>query len=602
MTLPGVPITRRFTPLRLRLAWSLAVTALLLPAGCGGDNEPQSVEIELATDAAIQRTVSSDGGTIEVADVTRSVGYRLSVPAGALSGDLDITVTPISEIEHFPFDGGLLGGLQFSPEGQRFFRPVTLEIFLNTDQVSDLNEALDDGMLLFGFHYQADGNQFSATPVGLSDDHSVVTLQLHGFSGAGAAPGNPVDPDVLARPDDPAAAAQQDIIGIIYEGGVPADLEHPLVRAQLRQVLLEWFNDGVFPQVSDAVSDPAAFDETLADALEWHAAASAYSFLSSIWFEPADDLAAEALVLKSSLNQALITAVLDANQRCTASGTVSDLERVIELDAIGIAHGLIDETASMLAAANLNASSFCLKLTITSIDAPDELEAGTSTMISFRLASGLGGTNTTVDLAALGVAGTFAPRDNTRLGALPGEVLAQPGSNLFEIIAIGTRVLDGSYSEGTIDLGATIFGGVLTLATETVVIDVTESDSKISCSGDPTIINSIDDEPDRIAIIFDGASSCRVAAEFTFDEDDQDIVIELDTDPDESGWDDSQIGSNWVRNGRFGDNVDPDTHTLTATRRQSGQSFSVTFTVDVSPLGGGSNTTMTVRDVSIRPR
>ena len=119
--------------------------------------------------------------------------------------------------------------MQLSPEGLRFFQPVRLEIFLSANQINNLNQSLAEGMVLFGFHYKADGDQLSAALVEVSDDHSILTLQLHGFSGAGAAPGNPINSDVLGIPDDPAAAAQQAILQIIYppEGGA-ADLEHPL--------------------------------------------------------------------------------------------------------------------------------------------------------------------------------------------------------------------------------------------------------------------------------------------------------------------------------------------------------------------------------------
>ena len=88
MTFAGTRAPRRSTPPSFSLAWPLAVTVLVIAAACGGDSEPGSaVRIDLATDAAVQSTVSSAGGTIEVADATRDVEYRLTVPAGALSSD-----------------------------------------------------------------------------------------------------------------------------------------------------------------------------------------------------------------------------------------------------------------------------------------------------------------------------------------------------------------------------------------------------------------------------------------------------------------------------------------------------------------------------------
>lgn len=123
----------------------------------------------------------------------------------------------------------------------------------------------------------------------------------------------------------------------------------------------------------------------------------------------------------------------------------------------------------------------------------------------------------------------------------------------------------------------------------------------------PLTIDSIDDDPDKIYVMFDGGSECRLIAEVGdsgFQGDGSDMILSIDTDPGESGWDGEpedgdDDGANWESVGGFAQNIGSGTHTFRSRRVDTGTIYRTTVTVQVQSLGGG-DTRMTVSEVSIR--
>jgi hypothetical protein len=169
----------------------LVVTQLacssLLGSGAGGGGggsgyftdpgKPLDVSLTLDTANAVTQVIPLDGGVITAtgADGTR---YTLSIPEGALPGDVEISMTPVSAVADLPFSGGLGGAVLLEPSGLTFDDFVTL-------QIEPANPIPLENQILFGFEEQGEDLHL-AIPV---DDPGTIQIRLLHFSGAGVASG-----------------------------------------------------------------------------------------------------------------------------------------------------------------------------------------------------------------------------------------------------------------------------------------------------------------------------------------------------------------------------------------------------------------------------
>lgn len=132
--------------------------------------------------AASGTFTAATGGTLE-ATAADGTTFRLTVPAGALLSDLDITMTPLASAAGLPYGGGLVGAVQLAPDGLELIEPGRLVITppagLALDRQSPFGWRSDDDDLHNTFQ-----TDFSA---------GTVTLPISHFSGAGLASGSAQD-------------------------------------------------------------------------------------------------------------------------------------------------------------------------------------------------------------------------------------------------------------------------------------------------------------------------------------------------------------------------------------------------------------------------
>ncbi len=136
---------------------------------------PVNASVTLAEEDAVTATIGIDGGTIETVG---SDGYRyvLTVPPGALSTDVTVTITPIADLTSEVVDQ-FVAGVQMAPEGLIFGRPASLRI---------------DGAPVAGamaLYYRGDGEDVSFMP--FLDSGGTSTILVYHFSGAGIAAPSP---------------------------------------------------------------------------------------------------------------------------------------------------------------------------------------------------------------------------------------------------------------------------------------------------------------------------------------------------------------------------------------------------------------------------
>lgn len=393
-----------------------------------------------------------------------------------------------------------------------------------------------------------------------------------------------------------AAASTFSFLGSIwYDPGDEFETEGRQLDQAVQAALGDWLTRVIVPQLGAVTADPSAFDAALTVALEWHRVASAYAYLTEIWFEEADPMAAEGMTLRNAVVAAYEAALAAANRDCQANGDVASVIRLIELDRIHNAL-LTDDPDDTFLERLFDPANFCVKVKISDITAPATLAEGDTAMVSFRLTSARDDlTILPPDWYALLATGVFRPTDPSAISVVSVEVgLACCRTSEIEVTVTAGTAVRGSTTEGTIKLGVKLLGLDPLYATDQVVIDVTpDAAAPITCSDDPTTVTYRGDE--RIAIVFDG-TSCSLIPDLN-DDDDPNVALVLDTDEGQAGWN-AGSGSNWSREG-VGDNEPPGRYSIVITRKATGERYTLTFTVEVTVLSGGDDVRLTVRDVTI---
>jgi hypothetical protein len=144
----------------------LALVVALTFAAC--DSDPT------APDAGPEPVgvVNDDGGTVETSDGA----VKLTFPAGAVSGDTEITVEPAADV---PDDAGLVPGTayDFGPDGTTFAEPVAIVLQYDPAQ---LPAGIDEASLAL---HKADNDAWRSVGESVVDmDANTVTATLTGFS------------------------------------------------------------------------------------------------------------------------------------------------------------------------------------------------------------------------------------------------------------------------------------------------------------------------------------------------------------------------------------------------------------------------------------
>ena len=131
-----------------------------------------------ASSAAVSATVTSVGGGALTTKSSDGTSFRLDIPAGALTADTLITMTPVSAISNLPLNS-LGGAVKLEPEGLFFLQDAILTI---TPKVA----IPIANQVLFGFSGTGQ-DTILATPA--QPYGSSIQISLQHFSGAGVGNG-----------------------------------------------------------------------------------------------------------------------------------------------------------------------------------------------------------------------------------------------------------------------------------------------------------------------------------------------------------------------------------------------------------------------------
>ncbi|HEY3498208.1 MAG TPA: hypothetical protein VGK73_26100, partial [Polyangiaceae bacterium] len=143
--------------------------------GEGGAADGSAIVVDAKRAVTLELDVA--GGSIEATGGDGTV-YRLALPAGALLGPVEITLTPVLDLTNRPLTGALHGGVLFEPDGLLLQKPGTLEIVPPSPLPSDAVVLAFDG----------EAAAYHAVPE--EETSGSLRIMVTHFSGAGVASPN----------------------------------------------------------------------------------------------------------------------------------------------------------------------------------------------------------------------------------------------------------------------------------------------------------------------------------------------------------------------------------------------------------------------------
>ncbi|MBN2043821.1 MAG: hypothetical protein JW757_02275 [Anaerolineales bacterium] len=132
-----------------------------------------TVKATLENRPAATATIGPEGGTLSTSDA-KGTQYTLVIPEGALFYYVDISMTPLAEVEGEVMGDSFLAGVRLEPDGLQFFELVSLEI---------TGAVIEEGAV--GFTAQSDGQSLHLVPS--ASEQGSLTLTTSHFSDPGAA-------------------------------------------------------------------------------------------------------------------------------------------------------------------------------------------------------------------------------------------------------------------------------------------------------------------------------------------------------------------------------------------------------------------------------
>jgi len=301
---------------------------------------------------AASGVIGRAGGAITAGNVT------LTVPAGALSEDVPITVTPILDLADSPLQGLLIGGVRLEPDGLLFLKPATLQMALPAGV-----PAAD----VLGFGSEDDGSNLHLVPREI--DGGTILVELWHFSAGGAAAGG-ASVAAAMQSHQPSAAEQQaqqriaaataacaaELAQDIFNGPACANL-HPETERALR----DWYTSAVRPGLQQAVGAPSfQVEAAMAEWLYWQ---EKVERLLTDLLGPCGNLQNECGQAHALATAAIADLAQRRLQNCTGSALASQIRDVLRVTDFVVA-GAIDLTPGLPDGRGLGLVNACVGIRI----------------------------------------------------------------------------------------------------------------------------------------------------------------------------------------------------------------------------------------------
>ena len=271
------------------------------PPASGGGNS-RSITPVLDGAHAATATIGHDGGTLTATGADGST-YTLTLPAGALAGDIAITLTPVSSIAGLPLSGGAAAAVDIAPDGLALMQPATLAINPATaPPVADQR----------GFSWHDDpGHEVYLRGL---EPKAPIEMQLEHFSGYGVGSGTPTASWTPSRTLD---QLEQDLVqALIAERArvLAGETPDPAVMDQYLDTLVAAYDQRVKPRMQAAETD----DELATSAVQLGYGWAHQAAILDSAENPDPRLASRTAEIEASVRRILSNAFDKAYAKCMA--------------------------------------------------------------------------------------------------------------------------------------------------------------------------------------------------------------------------------------------------------------------------------------------
>ena len=310
-------------------------------------------QLVVETGASVTKMIGGAGGTVS-AVAASGAQFTLTVPPTALSGTVDVTLTPITTIQNLPSGTTVVAAVRLQPDGLKFLAPAALTM--------DLPIAASTTNLV-GLRFGDDGSALHLAPITRSGTR--LTIPIAHFSGAGAA--NTTNPPLI--PLDGSGTVAGDALSQLMlqelNAQPSANYDVPAITA----ILLTWYTSSVKPLLVNAATDEPGLIGAIGAWAQWRN--TIVSFAPSI----AGALDAATSTQQSEARSLTATALQAAIQRnnaaCIAQLDLAGARKALHWQGVAEYHALATAANALDRSSVLN--GLCVKVGYGSITFPDSL-------------------------------------------------------------------------------------------------------------------------------------------------------------------------------------------------------------------------------------
>jgi hypothetical protein len=237
------------------------------------DLGPLNLVVNIDESITSSKSIGKDGGELGLTDANGNE-FILQVPEGALTGDYEIVMTAISDIEGFPFSGGMIGGVDLQPNGLPLYKPATL--ILRPADPGIISEMLhpEATYKLTGFGYRDEGKDFHMYPFFREDGEIQLRLtRFSGYGGGGATSGDQ-HKQRGHKPSDAESQAMQEAADILNKEMEQMEQNEnheidPADQEKLMEIMRKWLNESVIPMSKEAETNGELLACALMEFFRW---------------------------------------------------------------------------------------------------------------------------------------------------------------------------------------------------------------------------------------------------------------------------------------------------------------------------------------------
>ncbi len=199
-------------------------------------------------------TVGPAGGTLSTT-AQDGTTFQLTIPAGALAGAEQLTVTPLVSMAR----GGvkLIAGVQLAPDGLQLLKTAELAV-TPARHVARASQV--------GFGYEGNGSEFGLMPLAVRSNIEIPVLSLGGFGVASATRGQ-TSRRQHHPPDDPTAAWLAQLAIPLRQ--IRSHRSVQANRRTVKGVIAAYYTGYVRPLLGSAGSSFAAWNEAATRGVGW---------------------------------------------------------------------------------------------------------------------------------------------------------------------------------------------------------------------------------------------------------------------------------------------------------------------------------------------